>query len=204
MGISHTSLFTEAVCDDCQAGCRDRLVADFDDFWNALPTDAARHDRAQADAARGLYTVAVLKALVSSALLIMPESELPYFVDTLEWVNNPDHGRDDRLFTETVCQLYVAPSLRGQSDCSLARRIDTDLALPYMIYFLSRDGRVLQVHIPLCLRDLDLDGRPMQIPERPVIEGEGRDFQEIRSTTFRLVTSGSRPRLGSPQRPGRP
>ena len=53
MGISHTSLFTEAVCDDCQASCRDPLVADFDYFWNALPTDAAPHDRAQADACAG-------------------------------------------------------------------------------------------------------------------------------------------------------
>ncbi len=195
LGIGHTSLFTEGVCDDCQASCRDPLVAEFEQFWNALPTVGVPQDRSQGDFARSLYSVAVLKSLVSSALLMMPESELPYFVDTLEWVNNPDHSRDDRLFTETVCQLYIAPFLRGQSDCSLARRIDTDLPLPYMTYFLSRDGRVLQVHIPLCLRDLDLDGRHIQIPERPLVDGEGSHFQEIRSTTFRLVTSGGRPAL---------
>jgi len=202
-GVGHTSLFTESVCDDCQASCRDPLVADFEQFWNALPAAGAGHGGGQDRSAGNLYTVAVLKSLVTSALLIMPESELPYFVDTQEWVNNPDKNQDGRLFTDTVCHLYVAPFLGDRSGISLARRIDTDLPLPYMIYFLSRGGFVLQVYLPLCLRDLDSDGRNMWMPERSLIEGEGVHFREIRSTVLRPVISGGRPRLES-RHPSRP
>ena len=95
----------------------------------------------------------------------MPEGELSYFVDTLEWVNNPDHDDDGLLFAETVCHVYVAPFLADRSWCSLVRRINSELPLPYMIYFLSRGGFVIQVHVPLCLRDQDLDGRSVLMPE---------------------------------------
>jgi hypothetical protein len=118
----------------------------------------------------------------------MPEAELPYFVDTLEWVNNPSHLDDNQLFADAVCQVYAAGFLRGRSWTSLCRRVDNDLPLPYMIYFLSRDGIVLQVQVPLCLRDEDSDGRTRPMPERSFTTGEGPDFQEVRATVLRPVT----------------
>jgi len=187
IGVGHTSLHSEAVCDDCQASCRDPLVADFERFWDALAVGRAGSDTGQELPARNFYTVAVLKSLVASALLIMPENELAYFVDTLEWVNNPHHGNDSGLFAEAVCRVYAAPWLRDRSWSSLVRRAGDELPFPYMIYFLSRGGLVLQVHVPLCLRDQDLDGRMARIPERSLIHGEGPDFQEIRPTTFHLA-----------------
>jgi len=193
-GIGPTSLYTEAVCDDCQASCRDPLAAEFERFWSTLRDDRAGHDAGQ-ELARDLYSLAVLKSMIASALLIMPQSELAYFVDTLEWVNNPDHRLDGRLFAETVCHVYAASFLRDRSRTSLARRIDADLPSPYMIYFLSRGGIILQVHLPLCLRDQDLEGRVVRIPERSLTQGEGPHFQESRATVLRLVTAGSRPGL---------
>jgi hypothetical protein len=187
-------LYTEGVCDECQASCRDPLVAEFERFWNRLPANGAGSDAGQELAARHLYSLAVLKSLIASALLIMPESELPYFVDTLEWANNPDHNDDGHLFAGTRCHVYTAPFLRDRSWTSLARRIDAEIPFPYMIYFLSRDGVLLQVHVPLSLRDQDLDGRTVRMPERTLTQGEGPHFQEIRSTVLELVTSGSRPR----------
>jgi len=197
LGVGHTSLYSEAVCDVCQASCRDPLVPEFERFWNALPADRAGASAGLELPARELYTLAVLKSLIASALLVMPESELPYFVDTLEWVNNPDHNDDGRLFGETVCHVFTAPFLRGRSWSSLARRIHADLPMPYMIYFLSRGGFVVQVHVPLCLRDQDLDGRNVRMPERSLTQGEGPQLQEIRSTVLRLVTSGSRREKGT-------
>jgi hypothetical protein len=196
-GIGRTSLFTEGICDDCQARCREPLVADLERFWNALPGVGFGDDDGQLPCSRNLYTVVVLKSLVASALLIMPESELPYFVDAQEWVSNPDPRHDSRLFAGSVCRVYAAPFLRGRSGCSLARRIDTDLPLPYMLLFLSRGGFVLQVQLPLCLRDQDLDGRTVLIPERSLVEGAGSQFQESRSTVLPLVTAVGTPPVES-------
>ncbi|MFI5459114.1 MAG: DUF2934 domain-containing protein [Isosphaerales bacterium] len=193
-GVGPTSLYTEAVCDDCQANCLDPLAVEFERFWSTLRDDRAGHDAGQELAARNLYSLAVLKSLIASALLIMPQSELAYFVDTLEWVNNPNHRHDARLFAETVCHVYAASFLRDRSRTRLARRIDADLPLPYMIYFLSRGGIMLQVHLPLCLRDQDLDGRVVRMPERSLTQGEGPQFQESRSTVLQLVTSEKRVR----------
>jgi hypothetical protein len=175
-GVGPTSLYTEAICDECQASCRDPLAAEFERFWTTLRDEVGGHDAGQELAARNLYSLAVLKSLISSALLIMPKNELAYFVDTLEWVNNPDHNDDGRLFAETVCYVYAAPSLRDRSWTSLTRRTGADEPLPYMIYFLSRGGIVLQVHVPLCLRDQDLDGRMVRMPERSLTRGDGPDF----------------------------
>jgi len=191
-GIGPTSLYTEAICDECQTGCRDPLAAEFERFWTTLRDEVGGHDAVHELSARNLYSLAVLKSLIASALLIMPQSELAYFVDTLEWVNNPNHGHDGRLFADTVCRVYAASFLRDRSRTSLARRIDADLPSPYMIYFLSRGGIMLQVHLPLCLRDQDLEGRAVRMPERSLTQGEGPRFQESRSAVLRLVEKRGR------------
>jgi hypothetical protein len=189
-GIGPTSLFSEAVCDACQASSRDPLVPEFERFWNALAADAGACCVEGDLGARELYSLPVLKTLIASALLIMPEDELPYFVDTLEWVNNPYPNDDARLFADTVCHAYIAPFLKGRSWSSLARRIHAELPLPYMICFLSRGGIVLQLPVPLCLRDQDSDGRMVPMPECSLTAGEGSGFQEARATVMRLVTPG--------------
>jgi hypothetical protein len=187
-GIGHTSLFSEAVCDACQTSCRDPLVARFQQFWRALQEETACSRRGQSLPPSELYSVAVLKSLVASALLIMPEDELPYFLDTLEWVSNPSSGDDANLFADMVCHVHAAPPLGGRSWTSLARRIDDSLPLPYMLYFLGRGGIILQIQVPLCLRDHDSDGREVPMPERSVTTGEGCQLEEIRAIILRPCT----------------
>jgi hypothetical protein len=195
-GIGPTSLYTEEVCDQCQETCREPRVALFTHFWNALT--AALSDQASADQvlSSDLYSLDVMKSLIASALLIMPEGELSYFVDTLEWVNNP-YRHDDPLFAESVCHVYFAPFLAEKSWCALARRSDHDIPLPYMIYFLSRGGLVAQVQVPLSLRDLDLDGRRVIMPERSLTQGKGGDFQQARSVVLRLPSPRIRAQTGN-------
>ena len=130
--------------------------------------------------------------MVASALLLMPESELRYFPDTLEWVSNPDHDTDIRLFGGSSCRVYCAPFLHGRSWTSLARRVDDETALPYMLYFLGCDGIIIQVDVPLCLRDEDGDGRHLSVPERVLTAGEGPDFRESRSTVLPLALARRR------------
>jgi hypothetical protein len=177
-----TSLLSAEICHECQSDCREEIADQCRDFWQTLNPGL---DGLQI-MPRPLDSIAVLKSLVTSALLIMPESELAYFSDTLEWVSNPDHGYDGRLFAGTLCHLYHAPFLRDRSWTSLARRVDDGAAFPYMLYFVAWGGIILQVPVPLGSPDQDLDGKVVRIPEQSVVSGHGSHFREARSMVMRL------------------
>ncbi len=197
-GFRHTSLFTEAVCDECLHGCLEPLTPGFSQFWQALAAESAGREPAHDHPASGLYTTVVLKSLVAAALLIMPETELRYFVDALEWLSNPNHDDDARLFGGAVCHVQIVPSLNDRSWAGLARRIDDQLPLPYMLYSLARNGVVVQIPLPLCIRDQDLDGRPVRAPVRSfshaVGAGSGSAFPQNRSLVLPLCVPGERSR----------
>lgn len=183
-------LLTADVCDDCQADWREGLDASFLEFWDRLHREGPA-------AQGGLlpFSIGAYKALATSALLIMPASELRYFVDALEWVSNPDHDADDRLLDGVGCRVYRAPFLGESPRASLARRVDEDAPVPYMLFFLECDGVTVQVPVPMCLRDEDLDGRAIEHPEPILVAGHGPDFREARGVPMPLSVS--------PRRPGR-
>ena len=134
-----------------------------------------------------MYSLTVFKALAGCALLFMPASELSYFVDTLEWVSNPDDANDSRLLErDATCVVYLAPFWAERSWISLARRIEKDAPLPYMVSLLAVGGVLMQISLPLCIRDQDLDGRDVHAPRRSFAEGEGDSFQHARMLVFRL------------------
>ena len=117
----------------------------------------------------------------------MPESELGYFMDALEWVSNPDADSDGALFeADATCVVYLAPFLGEGSWTSIVRRIDQRVALPYMIFYLAMSGVLLQVQLPLCIRDQDLDGRTVPVPRRSFVAGEGGSFELARALEFRV------------------
>jgi Protein of unknown function (DUF2934) len=190
-GPAERVLFSAQVCDECQQDCRDPIAIHCERFWKALHAGGDVHRRVQR---RDVDALAVLKSLVTSALLIMPENELAYFADTLDWVNNPDHEYDGGLFTDTFAQVYDAPFLREQSSIALARRIDDEAPFPYMISFLSWRGIVIQISLPMSVRDQDLDGRSEQAAQRSLISGDGRGYYEARPAVLRLVEHVRRPR----------
>jgi hypothetical protein len=184
--IGNGSLVTAEICDECQIDCRDPLEADLRRFWSALRAEFAGSGPSPVPCEHGLFSTRAFKALIAAALLIMPERELRFFPDTMEWVNNPDHECDLSLFGGFSCRVYAGGVLGGRSSVSLARRIDDEAALPYLLCFLGCDGLVVQVHVPLSLRDEDLDGRRFFMPERAPAAGEGSDFRESHSTVLRL------------------
>ncbi len=192
--VGPTSLFTAEICDDCQADWRDRLDVEFGGFWEALRADGGGFDIPAERPAQPVFSVAVFKSLIASAILILPEEELPSVIDAIEWVSNPDHDCDDRLFGGTCCQVYSAPFLENLSGISLARRVEADAPLPALLYFLAHGGIVVQVPVPLCLHDQDLDGRAVDWPERVLAGGTGSDFQEARGRVLPLALSRMRPR----------
>jgi hypothetical protein len=186
------SLCTEAVCDECQAGFRDAQGAQIERFRKSVGEDATRMTREDSSRGRGGYTLAVFKSLVGCALAIMPENELGYFVDTVEWVSNPDPEFDGRLLhQDATCLVYLAPFLGQRSWASIARRVENDAPLPYMISFLALAGVVIQVQLPMCIRDQDLDGRLVRVPRRSFTNGEGETFEGARVLEFRLSGPGS-------------
>jgi Protein of unknown function (DUF2934) len=189
-GLAESTLSSVQICDECQEDCRDPLAMHCENFWKTVHAGDDGHQGARG---REFDALAVFKSLVASALLIMPEAELAYFTDTLEWVNNPDHEYDGSLFADTFCHIYQLPSASERPWISLARRIDDEVPFPYMLSFLAWGGVVLQTALPMCLRDQDLDGRCERMPRRSLIAGEGPHFHEARSTVLRL-RAGRRPR----------
>jgi hypothetical protein len=144
---------------------------------------------------RSLGSLGAYKSLVASALLLLPENELGFFPDALEWVSHPDPEIDAGLFAGSAYRVSFGDALGGRSWVSLARRRDDEMSLPYLLYFLGHDGLLIQVPIPLCLRDEDLDGRPICVPERVFVAGEGPDFRESWSTVLPWALASGRSSL---------
>jgi hypothetical protein len=66
------------------------------------------------------------------------------------------------------------------------------MAMPYLLYLVGGDGIVLMVDLPMCLRDLDLDGRTRFVPERSLASGEGLGYRESHATLVPLALSPGR------------
>jgi hypothetical protein len=169
-----TSLFSAEICDECQAEGRDSLARHCHELWDALSSGA---DCIQL-LPRGLSLIAPFKSLITSALLVMPLSDLEYFSDTLEWISNPDFEYDRSLLTGSFCRVYFAPVASEAGWINLSRRVDDDAAMPYMLLFAGSRRFVLQVPIPLCMRDQDLDGKDVRIPERSPASGREPHFRQ--------------------------
>jgi hypothetical protein len=192
------ALLTAEVCDECQVESLDPLEDDFKRFWRSLRTVLSEGDTRHASAPRNSVSVAALKSLIAGALLVVPEAELMYFLDTMEWLNNPDHDRDAGLFAGLSCQVYDAPFSNQKAWISLARRLDDDAPLPYMICLVASSGIIVQVPLPLCLRDQDLDGRPVSLPDPPLSPGDRPVFGESRCVVLALGESTRRSRQDGP------
>ncbi len=186
-GGSSPSLASSSMCNECRNGFRDAQADRLERFWMDLAEGAGQRDGSARAGRSANYSLAVFKALAGCALLIMPASDLSYFVDTLEWVGNPHDASDSRLLErDATCVVYLAPFWSERSWISLARRIEKDAPLPYMVSLLAVGGVLMQISLPLCIRDQDLDGRSVRIPRRSFTEGEGESFQQARMLEFGL------------------
>jgi hypothetical protein len=188
--VSDSSLLTAEICMECQRECRDPLAGDLGRFWESLRSLGAGRERPANPRAIRAFSLGVYKSLVGSALLIMPEPELPYFLDAIEWVSNPDRDVDQRLFAGAACRAYIATEHLAGPSVVLARRSDDEAALPYMIAFLSCGGIIVQIHLPLCSRDEDLDGSAVPLVERSFDWGSGANFSHATCVLLPLASPG--------------
>jgi hypothetical protein len=175
--VGNRSLFTRELCDECAEQLAGALDDEFLRFWTDLETIRAGAPSYRDLRAPAGITLPAYKALVRMALLVLPRDELADFTDTLEWVGNPDHELDRGLFGGTCCLAYQTHVPSAQAWVSVARRVDDDAPYPSALFFLGAERLVLQIHLPLCARDEDLDGTEVRMPERSLSTGLGSDLR---------------------------
>jgi hypothetical protein len=175
--VGNRTLGTREICHECAQRFSESIDRDFTLFWESLEglrvgTASFRELRAPTT-----ITIPAYKELIRMGLTIMPEEELSSFTDTIEWVCNPDHQFDSSLFSGVGCLVYQARIPYPAPWTSLSRRVDEDAPLPYMLFFLASGRLILQVNLPLCSRDEDLDGEEVRMPERSFSTGIGSDLR---------------------------
>jgi hypothetical protein len=184
--VGNFSLSTREICDECADQFSRTIDQDFLRFWESLEglrtgTGSFRELRAPT----GL-TIPAYKSLIRMAVSIMPEGELASCSDTIEWVGNSDHRLDSGLFGGMGCLVYQVHDPYPGPWTSLVRRTDQDAPIPYMLFFLASGRVVLQVHLPLCSRDQDLDGTEVIMPERSFSSGLGSNLRPATCLTLPL------------------
>jgi hypothetical protein len=194
--VGNKSLKTREICDECAEQFTGSLDTEFAKFWESLePLRCAANSFRELRVPTSI-TIPAYKSLVRMALAIMPESELSTFTDTIEWVANPDHDFDRKLFEGAGSLIYRTHIPYASGWTSLAQRIEDDAPYPFMQYFLAVDRLVVQIHLPLCGRDEDLDGLDVRSLERSFSTGLGSDYQSSTCMVMPLkaVAEQSRPR----------
>ncbi|MGZ3392741.1 MAG: DUF2934 domain-containing protein [Isosphaeraceae bacterium] len=175
--VGNTSLFTRELCDECAKQFADTIDAEFARFWESLEALRAGTASFREIRAPTAIPIAAYKSLIRMALSLMPEQELSSFADTIEWVSNPDHAFDRSLFDNAGCLVYQAHVPFRAAWVCLSCRTEKDAPFPYMLFFLGAERLILQVHLPLCALDEDLDGTEVHMPQRSFSTGTGPDLQ---------------------------
>ncbi len=142
-------------CDDCRALFRDGLDEALASFLERL-----RDDPAPAS-----IPIAAYKALVRSALAVLPADDLDVFPDAVEWVCNPDHDLDGHSFAGMGCHLHHGLGTPSHPWFALARKSDDEAVFPSVLFFVGTPGLVFVLSVPLCARDEDLEGEPLSVPQ---------------------------------------
>jgi hypothetical protein len=163
--LGNASLRSYEVCDDCHALHVESVGPHLDRFVAAIRRGDLRD--------RSFDPIAAFKGMVWGALSIIPEDELQYFEDAIEWVSNPDHDLDSRSIGGMDCYLHRLPEPSPFSWVAAARRIEDDGPFPYLLAFYGTGDLVFQLALPLCVRDEDLEVSWI-VPRAPSPFGVGR------------------------------
>jgi hypothetical protein len=148
-------------CEECHLRFTEEVLTDFERFALPYATGKAQPGRG----ASPPISVGAFKGLTKMALSVMPEPELEFFPDTLEWVANPDHDADRATFAGRGLGCYVHQAGPFKAPfAALARRREDDAPMPYMLFFLGTSGLVFEAPLPLCVRDEDQEAGATLVP----------------------------------------
>jgi len=185
--LGNTSLFTLEECDDCHAQYQESVGGDLERFVRAIRLGGF-------EAPKAYVPIAAFKGLTWAALSLLPEDEMQYFEDAVEWVSNPDHDLDARSIPGMECVLHRLAEPSPFSWAALARRSDDDSPYPYMLAFFGTGHAVFQIPLPLCIRDEELEGT-WTIPKVASPFGVGRGPLDGHFAVIPL--SSAQPRRGT-------
>jgi hypothetical protein len=182
--LGNRALWSFEDCDDCHDPFAEGPAGDLDRFVEAV----RRGDHAPA---LGYVPVAAFKGLVRSAIALLPEDQLQFFEDAIEWVGNPDHGLDSRTIGGTDCYVHALPEPSAFSWAALARRVEDEATMPYILAFFGVGHHVFQIPLPLSVRDEDLEGPPV-VPRVASPFGVGRGPLDSHLTVVALSSAAPR------------
>lgn len=111
--------------------------------------------------------VGVLKALLKSALTLMPESEFPNFGEALDWVRDTDLSKPLVKGMFVAHSFYPGPHPPELTSVILLRRKPSVTNCPYMFMVLAFGNEALQVMVPSRSQDTHLTGKPMTLTPYP-------------------------------------
>lgn len=187
--LGNATLFTSEECDECRASFGEEIEPALAGFVAAMRDLRGTGVR---PGPRTRIPVAALKGLARIALAIMPRRALSSYEDATEWVGNPDHEFDAVLFGELGALLHLMASPTPRPWVALARRVDEEATVPYMLLFLGTSDLVLQVPVPLCACDEDLDGEPVIVPRVSSPAPLENVDEVVASLALTLAPSGAR------------
>lgn len=205
--LGNTALFTYEECDECHALFRESFEDQCAAFCLPFQSGPALgRGTGPRPAVPTTIPIAAFKGLAKVALSILPQEELSSFEDTIEWISNPDHDLDGGSFGDLDCSVTLTPSPLPFSWAALARRVEDDAPMPYLLSFVGTGHAVFQIHLPLCVRDEDLDGKVLRVPRTVAPLGLGRGAVEGGGTILPLAVAqgrGARPSEAMPSRRAR-
>lgn len=105
---------------------------------------------------RSYTPVMVHKCLTKMALSIMPETEMPYFQKTIDWLNE-DIDKPKYKMNELPVFFSIYPGPRPLQFPTVAlfmRKENASEKVPYCLFLLAYSNFVFQTFIPLCEKDL--------------------------------------------------
>lgn len=132
--------------------------------------------------------LAVYKSFAKIALSLMPDDELQYFKHAIDFVMSPDHKADAADSKSANCYRFFVPGPfpNPYGWAALFKRRDDRGALPYMALVVATANLVFQTFVPLCLRDVHLQGKTFRFPSFPAGYGRGYDYGETQFVGMKL------------------
>ena len=121
---------------------------------------------------RDAYTpIAVMKAFVRIGLTLVPESELPNFPDTLDWIRETDHGHRGPLRMPAAVTFRPGPMPNDVISAAVLRRKAAAREVPYAFVVLAFGNHQYQVCIPSATQDRELFDTDFEMALLPTVFG---------------------------------
>jgi hypothetical protein len=110
----------------------------------------------------GLY-----KCLTKMALSIMPEAELPFHRDDLDWIRTKEHALNVDCFKNHRVYLFFVPGAVPVFDhawATVLQRKDANALLPDKLFVVGSMNLIFMSMLPLSLKDHHLRGKEFTFP----------------------------------------